>query len=199
PEGGLYYSMLLRRSAQPERDLRLTPAAALAALRAVERLSPLRCEIKWPNDLLCGGKKLCGILTEGFSARGLDWLVLGIGVNVNTPRFPPELEAIAVSIRQLTGRETALPALAEALTEELDAAVAALRRGETPLEAYRARCATLGRPVRLLRSGGEREAFALDVDADFTLRVRLPDGSEERVFSGEVSIRESRDPESGEV
>ena len=190
PEGGLYYSMLLDAAQEPARDLLLTPAAGLAAARAIERVSALRCGIKWPNDLLLGDRKLCGILAEGFTVGARRCLALGIGINVNTERFPPELESVAVSLRQILGRETDLPALARALTEELDQAVAAARRGDGALLAdYRARCLTVGRRVTLLQNGGSREAFALGVNDDFSLAVRLADGSEESVLSGEVSIR----------
>ncbi|MGX8692296.1 MAG: biotin--[acetyl-CoA-carboxylase] ligase [Clostridia bacterium] len=190
PEGGLYLSLLLRQSEDPARDLSLTPAAAVAAARALEGVCSLRCGVKWPNDLVCGGKKLCGILCESFAAHGKRFVVLGIGINVNTAAFPPVLREIAASVRQLTGKKTPLPTLAEALTEELDAAVAAARRGDGALLAdYRARCVSVGREVLLLRGGESRPAFALGVNGDFSLRVRLPDGSEEDVRSGEVSLR----------
>ena len=190
PEGGLYLSMLLRQSEDPARDLRLTPAVAVAGARALGRVCSLRCGIKWPNDLVCGGKKLCGILCESFSAQGERWVALGIGINVNTLAFPPELEGIAVSVRQLTGKETELPALAEALTEALDEAVAEARRFDPALlAAYRKRCVSVGREVLLLREGESREAVSLGVNEDFSLRVRLPDGSTEDVRSGEVTLR----------
>lgn len=190
PEGGLYYSMLLRQSEDPARDLQLTPAAAVAAARALERACAVSCGIKWPNDLVCGGRKLCGILCESFIAQAGRFVVIGIGLNVNTADFPPELREIAVSVRQLTGKLTLLPALAETLTEELDAAVAAARSGDKALlEDYRARCVTVGREVLLLRDGQSREAFALGVNEDYSLRVRLPDGGTEDIRFGEVSLR----------
>ena len=166
PEGGLYYSLLLDASADAERDLLLTPAAGLAVCRAVERVSGVRCGIKWPNDVLLAGRKFCGILAEGFSApAGRRRIVLGIGVNVNTAAFPPELDGIAVSLRQITGREHSLTALAAALTEELDRAVAAARENAPELlEAYRVRCLTIGRQVLVLRGEEGREALALRVN-----------------------------------
>lgn len=190
PEGGLYYSMLLEASAEPARDLLLTPAAGLAVCRAIERVCALRCGIKWPNDLLLDGKKVCGILAEGFAAGPRRCLALGIGVNVNTAAFPPELRETAVSLRQLCGRETEIAALAGALTEELDAAIAAARRGERALlEDYRARCVTIGREVLVIGNGESREATALGVNGDYSLAVRFADGREAAVSSGEVSIR----------
>lgn len=193
PEGGLYYSMLLEASAEPERDLLLTPAAGLAVCRAIERVCGVRCGVKWPNDLLLEGKKVCGILAEGFAAGERRCLALGIGVNVNTAAFPPELAESAASLRQLTGRKTELPELADALTEELDRAIAAVRRGDRAmLDEYRARCLTVGRPVLVVRGGESRAAMALSVNEDFSLAVRFDDGSEASVRAGEVSLRASR-------
>ncbi len=190
PEGGLYYSMLLEASDEPERDLLLTPAAGLAASRAIERVCAVRCGVKWPNDLLLEGKKVCGILVEGFAAGRRRCLAVGIGINVNTAAFPPELRESAASLRQLTGRETALDTLAAALTGALDAAIPAARwGGGALLDDYRARCVTVGRRVLLLRDGVSREAVALGVDEDYALRVRFDDGKEAAVRSGEVSLR----------
>ncbi len=190
PEGGLYLSMLLRQSAEPARDLSLTPAAAVAAARTLRQGCALDCGIKWPNDLMAGGKKICGILCESFAAQGTRWVVLGLGLNVNTESFPPELREIAVSARQLTGRTTPLPVLAERLAMELRAAARAAREGNKALlTEYRRLCVSTGREVLLLREGLGRPAFALGVNGDYSLRVRLPDGTEENVRFGEVSLR----------
>lgn len=194
PAGGLYYSLLLRQSQDPARDLALTPAAAVAAARSFAGGCGLESDIKWPNDLQVKGKKLCGILCESFAARGARFIVVGIGLNVNTPAFPPELQEIAVSAYQLTGRETPLPPLAETLHRELLAAVAAARQNDAALLAeYRRRCVSTGRAVLLLRDDRRREAFALAVNDDYSLRVRLADGSEEDVRFGEVSLRENEE------
>lgn len=190
PEGGLYYSMLLFASEDPAADLLLTPAAGLAVCRAVERVCGVRCGIKWPNDLLLDDRKICGILAEGFAAGGRRFLALGIGVNVNTESFPPELAEIAASLWQLTGRKTPVASLAGALTEELDRAFPAARAQDAALlEEYRVRCLTVGRRVRVLRGGESREAQALGVNDDYSLAVRYDDGSREDLRSGEVSIR----------
>lgn len=190
PEGGLYLSLLLPASEPPERDLSLTPGAAVAVCRAVEALSGLRCAVKWPNDLLLGGKKLCGILTEGFVAAGKRKLVLGVGVNVNTEAFPPELGEIAVSLRQLTGERYELRRAAELLTKELDALLA-LRESEPAalLSAYRALCSTPGQEILVLRDGLSLPARALAVQADYALLAEYPDGRRESLRYGEVSVR----------
>lgn len=190
PEGGLYYTMLLDAAEVPEQDLLLTPAAGLAVCRALERICALHCGIKWPNDLLLEGKKLCGILVEGFAAGERRCLALGIGINVNTDAFPPELREIAVSIRQVTGRETDIAALAGALTVELDKTLPAARGGSGALlKEYRERCLTVGHEIFVIQNGECREATALGVNEDYSLAVRFADGQEAAVSSGEVSIR----------
>ena len=193
---GLYLSVLLRpeRSLAPEALSQLTAWVAVAVSRALETLTGLTCGIKWTNDILLGDRKLCGILCElGLGSDGRpDHVVVGIGVNVGQTAedFGPELSRIATSLGQHLASPPTRAAVARALLEELDRLWTAFpQQGEAYLEAYRRRCLTTGHPVRLVGPGGESEAFALAVNEDFSLRVRLPDGSEENVSTGEVSVR----------
>lgn len=191
---GLYLSVLLRPRATPQEVSRLTAWTAVAACRAVEAVSGLSPVIKWPNDVLVGGKKLVGILTE-LSTQAetgeVDYVVVGIGVNVSQTEadFGPQLAPIATSLA-LHGAQVRREELARALLGELDRMYRAFpREWEEYLAQYRARCATPGREVRVLTPAGARPAWALGVEEDFTLRVRWPDGREEALSSGEVSVR----------
>jgi len=115
-ESGLYVSFVLRPAA-PEGALQLvTVAAGLAAQEAVERVSGVRCRIKWPNDLLADGKKCGGILCQ----TAEEAVIAGIGINVNHAGFPPELAGTATSLRLLTGRITAREDLLVELAERMD-------------------------------------------------------------------------------
>ena len=108
PEGlGLYLSVLWRPEGTPEDLLPLTPMAAVSAAMAIRRVTGAPVRIKWPNDLVLGGRKLCGILTELESGGEGLALVIGIGLNVSQRRedFPPELRETAGSLVMLTGRE----------------------------------------------------------------------------------------------
>ena len=186
PEGGLYLSMLLRPAVAPERLMTLTPVAAVAVCRAVERCSPLRCGIKWPNDVVAGGKKLCGILVESVLGGARPCVIVGIGVNANTEDFPEELGAIAGSIRQLTGERVDLEALSDALIGELDAAYAAwLRDAAAAREEFSARCLTVGREVCVEGRAGR----AVGLGDDYALLVTFADGGREALRFGEVSVR----------
>ena len=192
---GIYLSALLRPSLPPEALLPLTGFTAEAMGRALKRAVGAKTQIKWVNDLLLNGKKLCGILTESaFSAEGrLSYVVVGIGVNVNYDRgdFPEELRDIAGSLRTELGQTFPLAPIAAAMVEELDALYEALLAGDAGayLSGYRQHCLTLGRDVLLVKNGRSAPAHALDVDEALGLFVRDPDGEEALIRSGEASVR----------
>lgn len=185
PEGGLYLSVLLRRTEPPEQLLHLTPMAAVAVRRAIFDACGIWTQIKWINDLVLHGKKVCGILTE---LAGKDRIILGIGINCTTETFPPELADIATSLHAHCAVD--LHRLTSALLlrlQELDAGLFS-RKAEWMRE-YAAACLTVGKPVQLLRAGTKREAFAEGIDENGGLLVRFDDGTRETVTMGEASVR----------
>ena len=189
PEGGLYLSALWR-DCPAEQLLTVTPLAAVAVCRAVERLCGAACGIKWCNDVVLHGKKLCGILTEAslLPDGGAAWLVVGIGVNVEQTAFPPDIADVATSL-VLQGLDVSPDALADAILAQLTALRAALADPAEWLAEYRRRCVNLGRPVRILRGDASRQATALAIDEQFGLTVQYENGETETVRSGEVSVR----------
>ncbi len=194
PGKGLYLSALLRPQATLAQVSQLTAWIAVAVCRAVEEVTGLSCAIKWTNDVLLEGKKLCGILCElGLEDDGrLDYVVAGMGINVSqTSRdFGPELSSIATSLAQHLDHPPRRAALAAALIRELADLCDRFPREKDPyLAEYRRRCVTTGRQVRLLREGAQAEALALAINEDFTLRVRYGDAREEDISAGEVSVR----------
>lgn len=196
PGKGVYLTALLRPVLPAERLMSVTAMAGVAVCGAVEEVCGLSPGLKWPNDPVLNGRKLCGILTElslEAETGSLQYLVVGIGVNVlHTPEdFSPEVAVIATSLAAELGRPVSRPALAAALIAHLDHLRTALMSGrtETYLEEYRSRCVNLGRRVRLLSSAGEERGEAIDVDRDFGLVVRKDDGTVATVRSGEVSVR----------
>lgn len=198
PRGkGVYLTALLRPNLPPERLLPVTAMAGVAVCDAVEELCGVRPGLKWPNDPVLGGKKLCGILTElsleGETGR-VQHLVLGIGVNVGqrAEDFSPEVAEMATSLSMALGRSVSRPALAAAEIRALDRLYARLLAGDltADLEAYRRSCVNLGKTVQLISPDGAREtAQALDIDRDFSLVVRTGTGETKTVRSGEVSVR----------
>ncbi len=198
PRGkGVYLTVLLRPGLPSERLLPVTALAGVAVCDAVEEICGVRPGLKWPNDPVLGGKKLCGILTE-LSVEGetgrVQYMVLGIGVNVlhGPGDFSQEVAEMATSLAMALGRSVSRPALAAAEIRALDRMYAALLAGDLSgyLAAYRRDCVNLGRTVQLISPNGSREtAAALDISEDFSLVVRTADGAEKTVRSGEVSVR----------
>ena len=194
PEGGVYLSLLLRPKAKPGELLHLTAMAAVAVRRAIWKLCGLQAQIKWTNDLVYEGKKLCGILTELVTGEGgtLQSVIIGVGLNCNTrpEEFPPELEKMATSLAQVTGRSFDIPEAAGAILQELWEMDRALFSEKASwLREYEKACVTLGKQVRIVRGGEERRALALGIDENAGLLVRYEDGTEGTVQTGEVSVR----------
>lgn len=194
PGKGVYLSILLRPNLPPQELLGITGMTAVAICNAVERTAGVRPGIKWTNDLVLSGRKICGILTEMAveTESGLtQYAVIGAGVNVgHTPEdFEPEVSRMATSLAQ-EGCPVSRCALAAAMIEELFRLSDALGKDTAPwVDAYRRRCVNIGKPVRLMHSGRETRGEALDIDGQFGLVVRLEDGRRTTVRTGEVSVR----------
>lgn len=196
---GAYVSLLLRPAFSPELALRITAAAAVAAAEAIEELTGKRAGIKWVNDVLIGGRKVCGILTEAaFDSTGtrLDYAVLGIGLNVAVPEggFPPEIAGIAGAVfdRPETGDRERL--VAQVLSR-FWAYYTALPT-DTFMARYSQKSVMPGRRITVRLPDGDRPARALAVEPDGGLRVRYASGEETVLHSGEVSttlLREETD------
>ena len=190
PGKGLYLSVFLKPSCAMEQLPTITAWAAAAVRDALEKACGVCAGIKWPNDLLLGGKKLCGILTELVMVP-TPGVILGIGINLTqtTADFGEELAPIATSLTQITGNTPDVQRLTEVLLQELDKMYRDFP-GEkrSYLRRYREYCLTCGE-VQILTEGGARPAVAEQVCDDFSLRVRYPDGSTENLRAGEVSVR----------
>lgn len=192
---GLYLSALLRPKLPPEAVVNFTAWTAVAVCDAIEAACGVRPRIKWTNDLVLNGKKLCGILTElGLDQKtgALDYLVVGVGINVNhtSADFPEDIRSMATSLSIELGRPIDHAALAAQVILALDRLYARFPQDKTAcLEQYRADCLTVGKQVRLITPTTVREAVATGIDEEFRLLVRYPDGTTEAVSTGEVSVR----------
>lgn len=191
---GIYLSVLLRPEIKAEKAINFTAVAAVAMCDALEQAVGLRPGIKWTNDLLMGGRKICGILTEmgaDWQTGMVDYIVLGIGLNVNEQQdeFAPELRSIAGSVSMATGRQWDRNDIVAAMLNAIDRVYADWQAGRWSVDRYRADCTTIGKPVRVLRGDTVKHAVAEAVDDDFALVVRYEDGTVEHVFTGEVTVR----------
>ena len=196
PRGtGLYLSALLRPRLSPEQVSSLTAWTAVAVCQGIQRACGLTPRIKWTNDIVLEGRKVCGILTElGLESEtnSLEYLVVGIGVNVNQrlEDFDPELRDFAGSLSMSLGRPVRRGELAAEIIRALDRMYAAFPQGKQPyLEAYRNACLTVGQEVQLITPASRRQARALEIDEEFRLVVEYPDGAREALSAGEVSVR----------
>jgi BirA family biotin operon repressor/biotin-[acetyl-CoA-carboxylase] ligase len=171
----------------------LVMAAALAVADAIGEVAGAPVQIKWPNDVLFDGRKLCGILIETGSGDVGAHAVLGIGLNVNgSLEGDAELAASATTLATAAGHPVAREALAVALLERLAARYRALNAGGAPAQAavrdaWRARLVTLGRVARIAQGERVLEGVAEDVDAGGALLLRLPSGKRRTILWGDVS------------
>lgn len=193
PKGlGIYCSVILRPEAEPSQLLHLTPMMAEAVRRAVLEATGLSAQIKWVNDLVINGRKLCGILTEmGLNGTKTDFVVVGVGINCNQKKedFPAELQEIATSLSMELGKEIDRETVINALLRQIQIAFDCLLTPQDWMEAYRQNCITLGKEVQIIRGEEVRQGFAEDMDDTGALLIRPADGSLEKVDSGEVSVR----------
>lgn len=195
----LTFSLLLRPRLKPEQAQLCTLAAAVAMTRAIAQCCPgLLPRIKWPNDLVLGQGKCCGILSEmGTKDSELDYVITGVGLNVNQLTFPPELADRAVSLLSEIRKAdpAALPLSKTALLccflQHMENMMEALETGgfETLRAAYEAASATIGKQVQVLAPAESYTGLALGVDDTGALLVRREDGRTETVLCGDVSVR----------
>jgi len=184
---GIYCSLVLRPTVAPADVLMLSLLTGLAVVEAVEHTLGVRPDVRWPNDLLLGGRKFCGILTEmNAEATRVRYAVVGIGINVNQPEFPGELAETATSLRRETGRSWSRVELTAALLKSLDREYARLGGdSRETIARFEAACSTArGERVRVDENGGF-EGVTEGLDERGFLRVRTADGIR-TVLSGGV-------------
>jgi len=187
---GIYVSVVLRPDLSPAAAPALTLMAGVATHRALSGATGLPVDIRWPNDLLVNGKKVCGILTEMSAELGrLHYVVLGIGINVNHRAMPAEIESVATSLRMEGGRVYSRQQILVALFKELEKYYRTLLdRGSDAIARAWAEASSYaeGKKIRVLSKGGDFPAVTAGLASDGSLRIRREDGVEESLVSGEI-------------
>lgn len=194
---GVYFSLLLRPTLPLSQLMELTPWVAVAVCQAISQCCGIAPQIKWTNDIVWEGKKLCGILTElglESDSDSLDYVVVGIGTNLSHKKedFPEEVAEIAVSLEQILGKPVDHNQFCVALLQSLEKMYQGFPQEKAHyLKEYRAACLSTDREVLVLRGDDSRPAFASHVDEEFRLCVRYLDGAQETasLSTGEVSVR----------
>ncbi len=193
PEGtGLYLSILLRPKMQVAQAVRITTCAALAVCEAVQAAVGKKPDIKWVNDVYLDGKKICGILTEASISMengGLEYAVLGIGVNVYEPGggFPEPIRDVAGAVTQHRTAELKNK-LAGGIISSFMRYYADIEKGGFR-EAYSERLMWKGEEIYIISGENRTPCRIVDVDDECRLEVVLADGEHRLISSGEISIR----------
>ncbi len=194
PEGtGIFMSLILRPDILPTSASMITLVAALAVHDGILEETGLETAIKWPNDIVADGKKLCGILTEmSAELEGIHYVVVGIGINANMESFPEDVRKTASSILIQTGKRVRRSHLAAAVIAAFERYYEKFIRSGSlaPLvDVYNEHMARRGGEVKVLDPAGSYTGTALGIDETGELLVEMPDGKVRRVVSGEVSVR----------
>jgi len=190
---GIWFSVVLRPPFTPQEAPKCTLMAAVAVNRAIRDMTGISCGIKWPNDILCNGRKLVGILTE-MSAEmdAINHIVIGMGINVNilAAEIPLELQDKATSLQIETGGPVSRIALFVKILERLEEIYLEVRTSgfASVLAAWRQESVTLNQLVTVIAPDKTYIGKAIDIDAEGALLVETDSGIE-RVLAGDVSIR----------
>ena len=191
-DGGLYFSILLRTELPPADIASITLSTGYAVCLAIREYAGIDALIKWPNDIIVGSKKLCGILTEmAAQIDRIDYVVTGIGINVNNSSFPEEIADKATSLFLETGKTFDRSEFLACVLKKLDKVVGdfLVSLSIEDIEGFKSLCATMGRRVTVKRHAGDICGTACDVLTTGELVVRTEDGKEIIVNSGEVTVQ----------
>jgi BirA family biotin operon repressor/biotin-[acetyl-CoA-carboxylase] ligase len=183
PEGGLYFTIVLRPRMNPACAPRVNLMAAVVVATTIRKLFGLRAELKWPNDVLIEGRKVCGILAEMDAEMDvINFVNVGIGINANTS--VPQFERTATSLKDVLGRKVSRTELLRALLAEIDRRERLLMQAGL-LKEWKRLSVTLGREVRIVSLDEEVTGQAVDIDPMGALVVRDKKGSLRAVLVGD--------------
>jgi len=189
PSGdGIFMSLLLRPDVHPSEVAKLSLTTALAAANAIARETGLDARIKWPNDIVIGGRKVCGMLLEMTAdEHAVHDVVAGVGINVHQREFDPEIAHTASSLDLLCGRRLSRAAIVRAFLEEFEKAMAL--DGAEMMAQYAARSATLHQRVQVISLSGTFTGVARAVTDSGSLLVEDEEGALREVLAADVSVR----------
>lgn len=191
---GIWMSIILRPDTDPMNVPKVTQIGAAAVIKSLKKLN-IEGYVKWPNDIVFNGKKICGILTEmSGELNKVNYVVMGIGINVNIDKldFPEELKEIATSLSIETGKYIKRKELVSTLLNTFELLYDEFEKYETiktSVDICKNNSILIGKEVTILNRGRETVAKAIDLTDNGELIVQHSDGRVEKIISGEVSIR----------
>lgn len=194
PKGtNLYFSMLLKPQFEPHKASMITLVAAYSVARVIKEYTGLDAKIKWPNDIVIGKKKVCGILTEMSMERDyIHHIVVGVGINVNEEVFPEEIAGMATSLKAEKGSLIQRAPLLSKILYQFEKDYLAFLAAEDLkpfVDEYNNMLVNKGALVKVLDPKGEFSGIAGGISEDGMLIVFKENGQIERVYAGEVSVR----------
>lgn len=192
PHGGVWMTIILRPDIPTSQAPLLTLLTGVAVAETLKRECNLEVGIKWPNDILIGDKKVCGILTEASaSKRGLDYVVVGIGIdlNVNVDDFPPELREGATSLQRELEKEISGVKLVQNFLLNFENFYNDFKNGQFQhiLNQWRRLSTTIGSTVEVQKRGRTVRGEAVGITKEGVLILEMPDGSLRKIISGECT------------
>lgn len=193
PAEAIAFTLLLRPKLSPDRISMVTLVMGLAVTNAVNSLYGVSAGIKWPNDVVMKGRKLCGILTEmSAEVRQVNYIVIGVGINANLTSFPEEIREIATSLKLELGRDINRAELIARVMTEFERLYAEFEaQGDlgAVMQEYNELCLNAGSKVRVLDPNGEYTGTSRGINSMGELLVETEDGKMQEVYAGEVSVR----------
>ncbi len=183
---GLYMSLLVKPSENTNDIVCMTTATAVCVTRALESLCDIKPQIKWVNDIYLGGKKVCGILCEAVTnekTSKIDYVVIGIGINVSTTDFPTEISNIATSIGQEINRNELCAKITDNLIDMMSTIA-----DRSFIDEYKAHSLVLQKEITYTQNGETKTATAIDIDNNGGLVIKTA-GGVETLSTGEISVR----------
>jgi len=183
PKGGIYFTIILRPKISPIYAPRINLMASVAVATTIRKLFGLKAELKWPNDVLIEGKKVCGILAEmDAEVDAINFVNVGIGINANTAI--PQFEKATTSLKDELGREISRKEFLSSVLTEINKHQALLTK-EDLLEEWKRLSATLNKQVRIVAPGETIEGQAVDIDTNGALVIKGKDGSLKSAIAGD--------------
>lgn len=189
---GIYMSLALLPDMEIERVMQITLISALAVRKAICDFCGVSTQIKWPNDIVYEGKKVCGILTEATVEKGIAKKVIaGIGVNVNNTAFADDISRIATSLRLITGKDISREKLINCIIDKFEAYYKMLtdQKLDEIIGEYKNYCVNIGKKVTFVYKSQAVQATATDITPTGELVAQNDDGTTITVNSGEVSVK----------
>ena len=189
PLGGIYFTFILRPRISPAYAPRINLMVAIAVAATIRKLFGLKAQLKWPNDVLLEGKKVCGILAEmDAEIDVVNFVNIGIGVNANN--YVARFEETAISLKEALGREISRKEFLSALITEIERRQPLLMKADL-LQEWKSLSATLNKEVRVMSLGEDVIGQAIDIDATGVLILKGRDGSLRTVLVGDcIHLRE---------